>query len=356
MRVLRFVRQGLVVLALLLAAAAVVAAATVGWLLVTSPKPRPAEAWSLGPALRLPRGELAMAVGHAVPCPVPPCPAAERLYVVGGLSDVFRPRRSVSVYDPNAKVWSGGPPLPSPRHHLAAAALDQTLYVSGGTDVAGVQLGHQHWPPTDSFWRLTLPAGRWASVGKMIEPRWGHRMVAHDGRLYVVGGRGPSARVLIYAPERGWSFGAEMPSARDHLSVVAVDGRIWAIGGRDPGSLPRVDIYDPKTDSWESGPELPSATSGAAEGVVDGVVFIYGGEEPSFLGGGINDRHWMLDTRRSPRRWQPAPPPPLTVHGTSGAVLQGGMVIAGGSTRHGALTLLGWSDALQLMHGGAVRR
>jgi hypothetical protein len=29
----------------------------------------------------------------------------------------------------------------------------------------------------------------------MIEPRWGHRMVAHEGRLYVVGGRGESARV-----------------------------------------------------------------------------------------------------------------------------------------------------------------
>jgi hypothetical protein len=43
------------------------------------------------------------------------------------------------------------------------------------------------------------------------------------------------------------------------------------------------------------------------------------------------------------------------VHGTSGAVLQGTMAIAGGATRHGALTLLGWSNALQLMDPTVIR-
>jgi hypothetical protein len=47
----------------------------------------------------------------------------------------------------------------------------------------------------------------------------------------------------------------------------------------------------------QPGPELPAPTSGAAEGEINGVIFIYGGEEPSFIDGGINDRHWMFDTR-----------------------------------------------------------
>ena len=352
---MRFVRRTVVVSALLVAVTAAVAGVMVGWLYVMTPKPRPVEGWQLGASLPDARGELAMAVAFAHPCDTPSCPTAERLYVVGGLAGTFRPRRGVSVYDPNAKRWSKGPSLPSPRHHLAAAALGQALYVSGGTDVAGLHLGHQYWQPMDSFWRLTAPSDRWEILGPMIEPRWGHRMVAHDGRLFVVGGRGPSSRVLIYAPDKGWSLGAEMPRPRDHLSVVVVNGRIWAIGGRDPRSLTRVDIYDPATDSWRPGPELPSPTSGAAEGVIDGVIFIYGGEEPSFLDGAINDRHWMLDTRGGAQSWKPAPRPPLTVHGTSGAVLQGTMVIAGGATRHGALTLLGWSDALQLMDAALVR-
>jgi hypothetical protein len=173
-------------------------------------------------------------------------------------------------------------------------------------------------------------------------------MVAHQGRLYVVGGRGGSGRVLIYTPGRGWSIGAAMPRPRDHLSVVVAASRIWAIGGRDPMSLARVDIYDPATDSWQPGPDLPHPTSGAAETTVDDVVFVFGGEESDFLSGEVVDRHWKLDARASTQRWEPAPMPPLAVHGTNAAMLRGMIAIAGGSSRHGALTVAGWSNRLQL--------
>lgn len=349
------IRQALAVVGLLIGAAAGLVAATMGLLYATTTKPRAPEGWLLGPSLPAARGELATAIVYAEPCADPPCPEAERLYVVGGLSRFYRPLRSVTVYDPNRKLWTVGPSLPAPRHHLAAATIGQMLYVSGGTGVAGWHLG-MAWPPMDNFWRLAARSDRWESLGPMIEPRWGHRMIAHDGRLYVVGGRGPSGRVLIYTPDQGWSIGAELPRPRDHLSVVVVDGLIWAVGGRDPRSVARVDIYNPATDTWQPGPELPEPTSGAADGVIDGVVFIYGGEEPGLVDGGIKDRHWMFDARGASQRWELAPPPPLAVHGTDGAVLQGTLVIAGGSSRHGALSLAGWSKELQLMMPGAVGR
>jgi hypothetical protein len=88
--------------------------------------------------------------------------------------------------------------------------------------------------------------------------------------------------------------------------------------------------------------------------VIDGVIFIYGGEEPSLLDGGVHDRHWMLATRVGTQRWQPAPP--LVVHGVNGAVLEETLMIAGGSTRHGALSLAGWSSALQIMKRAPVPR
>ena len=352
MRLLKAIRAILVVLALF----AVLAAGGLGWLYAMPAQPRAAEAWQLGPPLPARRGELAMAVAHAEPCPAPPCPAAERLFVLGGLSGLFNPLTRVAVYDTNRKAWSAGPPLPEPRHHLAAVGFAGSVYVSGGTDVAGLSLGHQHWPPKDNLWRLAAGSTQWENLGPMIEPRWGHRMVAHDGRLYVIGGRGPTGRVLIYTPGTGWTTGAAMPRPRDHLSLVAVDGRIWAIGGRDPRSLPRVDIYDPAADSWQPGPDLPTPTSGAAEGAINGVIFVYGGEEPSFLDGAVNDRHWLLDTRSESRRWQVAPPPPLAVHGSHGAVLQDKLVIAGGATLHGALSITGWTDALQTLERPAIAR
>ena len=250
------ISRTLAVVGLLIGAAVGLVAVTMGLLYATTTKPRVTEGWLLGPSLPAARGELATAIAYGEQCVDPPCPQAERLYVLGGLSRFFRPLRSVTVFDPNRKLWTVGPSLPAPRHHFAAAAVGQTLYVSGGTTVAGLHLG-MAWPPMDNFWRLTTSSDRWESLGPMIEPRWGHRMVAHKGRLYVVGGRGPSGRVLIYTPNQGWSFGAELPRPRDHLSVVVV--RRPHLGNRWQGSeKPRPGRYLQSSDghlaAWSGTP------------------------------------------------------------------------------------------------------
>lgn len=343
-RVVRIVRGILLVVALAVAAAV----GSVAWLLVSQSQPRSSEGWALGPPLPAPRGELATAVGYAQPCRSASCPEAERLYVLGGLSGFFKPEKTVTIYDANRKAWTNGPALPEPRHHFAAARLGDELYVTGGTDVAGSHLGHQYWPPRNNMWRLAPGGSEWQAMPAMIEPRWGHRMVAHDGKLYVVGGRGRTGHVLIYTPGKDWTLGAEMPRVRDHLSVVVADGKLWAIGGRDPNSIARVDIYDPASDAWQSGPDLPHPTSGAAEAMVDDVIYIFGGEEPDFLSGEVKDRHWKLDVRAARPHWEPALLPPLAVHGSNAAVLGDFIAIAGGARRHGALSAIAWTDTLQL--------
>jgi N-acetylneuraminic acid mutarotase len=340
--------RGFRMILLILMLATVAGLVAGAWLIADQPQPREAERWSLGPSLPAPRGELATAVGYARPCPTPPCADSERLFVLGGLSGFFNPQSRVEVFDPIRNTWSVGPELPAARHHLAAAQLGDEVYVSGGTDIAGAHLGHQFWPPHNNFWRLSPGADTWQILPPMIEPRWGHRMVAYDGRLFVIGGRGPSGRVLIYTPGKNWSLGAAMPSVRDHLSVVEVGGKLWAIGGRDPNSIARVDIYDPVIDTWVSGPELPHATSGAAEVVVDGTIYVFGGEEPDFFSGEVKDRHWSLDTHSDPPRWEPAPRPPLAVHGSNAVALGDNIAIAGGATRHGAFSAVAWTNALQL--------
>lgn len=297
------------------------------------------------------RGELATAVAYAGPCPAPPCPELERLYVVGGLSGIGTTEDAVVIYDPHSRQWNAGPRLPEPRHHLAAASIGDSVYVSGGAGGAAPP-----WEPEATCWALKAGAEAWEVVPSMPEPRLGHRMVAHDGQLYVIGGKGPSSRVLIYAPGEGWRTGAAMPVPRDHLSVVVVDGRIWAIGGRAPHSLMRVDVYDPERDRWDPGPDLPAATSGAAEAAIDGIILIFGGEDPGLFGGQVYDRHWMIDARAPKPAWRPAPAPPLAVHGADGALFQGTLVVAGGASRHGALSVTAWSDALQRLDSMTLGR
>lgn len=334
--------RALATVALLLLVGVLVGVGAYLFLLATAPEPRETDAWTLGPAMPSARGELATAVAHAGPCPDSPCPDLERLFVLGGLSGLARTEDRVESFDPGREAWTEEPPLPAPRHHPAAAGFAGAVYLSGGTEDV-----RQPWSPEADFWRLEVGGEAWEELPPMPEGRWGHRMVEHDGRLYVIGGHGPTSRVLVYEPGEGWDAGAEMPTPRDHLSAVVVEGRIWAVGGRAPESLARVDVYDPDADRWAEGPDLPEPTSGAAEGVVDGVVAVFGGEEPALVGGRIFDRHWMLDPHAPDPVWRPAPEPPLAVHGADGAVFQGTVVIAGGASRHGALSVTAWTDAFQ---------
>jgi N-acetylneuraminic acid mutarotase len=85
-----------------------------------------AGAWETLPPLPTPRGGVAgaWAGGHFV--------------TVGG-ETVFAPGRpllhaEVEAFDPTASAWTSLPPLPTPRHGLAAVGIDDTLYaIAGGT-------------------------------------------------------------------------------------------------------------------------------------------------------------------------------------------------------------------------------
>lgn len=331
---LRFLRG----MALLLGVVVLVAAAIMVWLVMTTPAPESREGWRLGAELPQPFGELATVA-------LPLEDGGESLVVLSGIAGFGRVVDDVWTFDQVSGSWNRGPSLPAPRHHAAAAVLDGAVVISGGAE----SLEGRPWQGTRTVWRWT-PGGSWEAMPSLPEARWGHRMVEHGGRLYVVGGFGDSGSTFVYRPDHdGWAVGAPIPQPRDHLSVVVVDDRIWAIGGRAPHSLARVDIYDPGEDRWTAGPDLPAPTSGAAEGVVDGRIYIFGGEEPDLLRGGVFDRHWVLDTTAADAGWQQAPKPPLAVHGADGAVFDGRMVLVGGASRHGLSSVIAWTPAFQIM-------
>lgn len=328
------------VTAIVMGVLVVVGALAVAALLATAPAPQERDEWTLGP-------ELPMAFGELATVSVTRDDGTEVLVVLSGLSGLSRVADDVFSYDSASGAWSRGPSLPGPRHHASVAALDGAVVFSGGAEGLAPP-----WEGSREVWRWEPGDTEWEAMPPLPEARHGHRMVEFGGLLYVVGGHGETADTLVFDPGRDmWAAGAPIPETRDHLSVVVAGERIWAIGGRESRNTARVDIYDPDTDRWELGPPLPEATSGAAEGVLGGRIYILGGENASTLGGGVIDRHWVLDTRAEKPRWEPAPPPPLAVHGADGTVFEGRMVIVGGASRHGALSPSAWTRTFQVLTG-----
>jgi hypothetical protein len=137
-----------------------------------------------------------------------------------------------------------------------------------------------------------------------------------------------------------------MPGPRDHLAAVLVQNKIYAIGGRRDSVLRRVDIYDIPTDTWSAGPSLPKPTSGmAAELLADGRIHVVGGEDPATFGGGVVDRHYILDIASG--RWGAGPKALLPVHGAASDEVAGVLLIAGGARRQGTLSVLSWTGVTQ---------
>ncbi|HVL90842.1 MAG TPA: kelch repeat-containing protein [Actinomycetota bacterium] len=324
----------------------VVLGAFAGYLITSNPPPRQdSPGWLRVKSMPGARGEFAAGVVEAQPggprlCPGTPCP--ERLvYAVGGLSGpLAKVLDRVQVFDP-ANAWRDGPPLPEARHHLAAAGLGDTLYVTGGTpDKRGLE-------PHANVWVLRPGRTSFERLADMPEGRVAHAMVAVNKKLYVVAGRGPSSSVLIFDPAKGWSKGAAMPGPRDHVAAVAVQNKIYVIGGRDSSVSRRVDIYDTATDSWSEGVPLPDAISaGAAAALDDGLIHLVGGEDPRMLGGRVYDLHLAFDPIGSV--WLEGPKPLLAVHGGAYADVTGKLLVIGGSRRQGTFSIFGWTGLVQV--------
>lgn len=338
-------RKILKIAALVLVVILVLGGAYIGNLLTGNSYPRlDAEGWVRLQDLPRPRGETGST--FALPTPGQPdiCPdgtCAPQFFVVGGLAGPLgRTVRDVDILDAGNGKWREGPPLPEARHHPSASSIDGAVYVSGGAKKA------TNWAPERTLWVLRPGADEWARLPDMPEGRMGHATVVSRGKLYVIGGRGTSSKVLIYDLNTGWSEGAEMPGKRDHLAAVLILGKILAIGGRDDAISRRVDVYDIETDTWTEGPDLPAATSGmAAELLNDGRVHVVGGEDPGTIGGGVIDRHFVLDLVAN--TWSEGSKPRLAVHGAASDEVAGLLLIVGGARRQGAFSVLAWTGVTQ---------
>jgi N-acetylneuraminic acid mutarotase len=102
------------------------------------------------------------------------------------------------VFDLGTRTWSALPPMPTPRSGTAKAVVNGRIHILGGEgcigDLGGVFRSHEVYDPRTNTWSLAPP---------MLTPRHGFAAAAINGRIYAVsgvnnaGGTGPLSVVNV---------------------------------------------------------------------------------------------------------------------------------------------------------------
>ena len=186
--------------------------------------------------------------------------------------------------------WEVITQLPTQRSGIAAAVVNDKIYVIGGTlenieAPDGVSTVEEYDPQTNT----------WRQVADMPTRRYYPKAAVVNDTIYVFGGwyevKGVKTeypvRVEAYDPITDtWTRKKDMPVPRVHPAVGAVDGKIFIIGGstgwgwENERRMDRVDIYDPATDTWEQGPKMPTRRDAYLGGVVNNHIYVIGGYGP----------------------------------------------------------------------------
>ncbi len=169
----------------------------------------------------------------------------DRMWLVGGWADGRLPSASATneVWSSAEGVyWQRHPPAPwSARLGGAAASFKGSLWLAGGvTDFhngTADSLRNDVWRTArGDSWTLVTADAPWS-------PRAYHQLVAHGGRLYLLGGGnyapGYQARNDVWSTEDGVAWRLDTESApwspRIWFSAVSYRGYLWVLGGFSDG-------------------------------------------------------------------------------------------------------------------------
>jgi N-acetylneuraminic acid mutarotase len=161
------------------------------------------------------------------------------LYAIGGHAG-DRTFNTNEAYDPVTNTWISKTSMPTGRNHAASAAVDNKIYVVGGRTVgisARVNVNVNEMYDTQT--------GKWTELEPMPSNRSGIAAAAINNSLFVFGGEDlikTYGDIEEYGTQDGkWISQKPMPTSRHGLAAVSVDDRIFVIGG---GPKPGLSVSD----------------------------------------------------------------------------------------------------------------
>ncbi|MGH7045994.1 MAG: Kelch repeat-containing protein [Stellaceae bacterium] len=201
-------------------------------------------------------------------------------------------------YDPATDSWKKLAPMPTPRGSAQAAEVGGRIYVIGG-DRSNVP-GHWNAPlvpPTAQIVVGTTEAydpatNTWQEREPMPTPRNHFLATAVNGKIYAIDGRIGTVFVTMsdvidlveeYDPQKNhWIFKTRSPTNRGDISGGVYNGKIYLTGGEYQDTKRKmvfwaVETYDPATDSWGILPHIQDGRHGFAAAFVGNAFHVMGG-------------------------------------------------------------------------------
>ncbi|KAM4728124.1 kelch-like protein 40a [Anableps anableps] len=205
-----------------------------------------------------------------------------QVFVVGGLlyneEDKDEPFMSYFLqFDPVSSEWLGMPSQPNPRCLFGLAEVENSIFVVGGKQL---KEGEHALSSVMIYDRQSF---KWGESDPLPYEVYGHGTVAHNGLVYVIGGKSESKkcmrRVCVYNPTKfEWKDLAPLTTARSLFGITIHNDQIYvATGVTDSGLTSSVEVYDINTNKWSEFTEFPQERSSLSLISTGGCLYAIGG-------------------------------------------------------------------------------
>ena len=175
------------------------------------------------------------------------------------IQKIFKELDKCEVYSFETREWTEVSSMNTKRVELTLTYFQGKIWAIGGcnyTNLFGTYL--------ETIETFDLAINKWTTSSlKLLTKRCGHSTVAHDKKLFVIGGNSEEhtiSSVEVYSSKTNqFSFVAEMNIPRYNFGCCIVNLSLYVIGGclDDETYTNNVEIYDFKKNEWREGPSLP---------------------------------------------------------------------------------------------------
>jgi N-acetylneuraminic acid mutarotase len=197
----------------------------------------------------------------------------DSIYVIGGSnSGVYYPVNE--VYDPLSDTWTTKVQMPVNHSFCRAVALNGKIYVVGIVNYSGPAFLQEYDPATDT----------WTAKTPMNIVRHSYAVGSANGKIYVIGGETSPSNIYIadneeYDPNTDtWAAKAPMLTARARHAIGVWHDTLFCVGGNDSDSTySKNEAYDPVTNSWTIKANMITARYGLAAARIEDTIYFLGG-------------------------------------------------------------------------------